>query len=109
MKRREFLRLAALGGLAARARRGGASRPHRALVVGGGLAGLAAAHELSQRGWEVIVFEARDRPGGRVRTLRAPFPDGQHAEAVALFIPSNHRVTLGFAKLFKLKLDPALP
>jgi len=109
MKRREFLGLAAFGGLAARARRSGAGSPQRVIVVGAGLAGLAAAHELRQRGWDVTVFEARDRPGGRVHTLRAPFLDGQHAEAGALFIPSNHRVTLRYAKLFNLKLDPALP
>ncbi|MET9348774.1 protoporphyrinogen/coproporphyrinogen oxidase [Streptomyces termitum] len=38
-------------------------------VVGAGLAGLAAAHELSRRGHEVRVFEAADAPGGRMRSL----------------------------------------
>ncbi len=38
----------------------------RVLVVGGGLAGLTAAHELQNQGVEVTVFEARDRVGGRV-------------------------------------------
>ena len=37
-------------------------------IVGAGLAGLAAAGELSQNGHEVVVFEASDGPGGRVRT-----------------------------------------
>lgn len=43
----------------------------RAVVIGAGLAGLAAADELVRAGAEVTVLEARDRVGGRVwsRTL----------------------------------------
>jgi (S)-6-hydroxynicotine oxidase len=40
--------------------------------VGGGLAGLAAARDLSQRGARVVLVEARERPGGRVWS--PPFP-----------------------------------
>lgn len=40
------------------------------LVLGAGVAGLAAARELERRGVEVRVLEARDRLGGRVHTLR---------------------------------------
>ncbi|MYU20740.1 NAD(P)/FAD-dependent oxidoreductase [Streptomyces sp. SID8352] len=39
-------------------------------VVGAGLAGLAAAHELRRHGHEVRVFEAAAGPGGRMRSLR---------------------------------------
>ncbi len=39
-----------------------------AVVVGGGIAGLAAAHELAERGVQVTVCEASDRLGGKVRT-----------------------------------------
>jgi monoamine oxidase len=44
------------------------SRTHEAdvVVVGGGLAGLAAARQLSAGGASVLVLEARDRVGGRV-------------------------------------------
>ena len=35
-------------------------------VVGAGLSGLAAAYELNGLGYDVIVFEARPRVGGRV-------------------------------------------
>jgi len=39
-----------------------------AIVVGAGFAGLAAADALVSAGRQVIVLEARDRPGGRVLT-----------------------------------------
>ena len=57
----------------------------KAAVVGGGLAGLAAALDLADAGHEVTVFEARPTLGGAVQTLPAregdpdPPPDnGQH-------------------------------
>jgi monoamine oxidase len=40
------------------------------LVVGAGMAGLAAARDLVDEGREVVVLEARDRMGGRVYTNR---------------------------------------
>ena len=51
------------------------------LVAGAGLAGLTAARELTIRGADVIVVDARDRVGGRVLTTRKPFIRGEHAEA----------------------------
>jgi monoamine oxidase/CRP-like cAMP-binding protein len=41
----------------------------RVLVIGAGIAGLAAARALSQLGYEVTVLEARDRIGGRCWTV----------------------------------------
>ncbi|MGE0879461.1 MAG: protoporphyrinogen oxidase [Acidimicrobiia bacterium] len=42
----------------------------RFLVIGGGIAGLAAAYELSQRepGWNITLLEASDRLGGKLKT-----------------------------------------
>src|SRR5204863_2859464 len=39
------------------------------LIIGAGVAGLAAAGKLSQAGVRVFVLEARDRIGGRVLTI----------------------------------------
>lgn len=39
----------------------------RVAVVGGGMAGLAAAHELASSGVEVVLFEGSDRIGGKLR------------------------------------------
>lgn len=42
------------------------------IVVGAGMAGLAAAERLASGGCRVTVLEARDRLGGRIHTVRAP-------------------------------------
>ncbi|QCR18114.1 protoporphyrinogen oxidase [Agrococcus sp. SGAir0287] len=39
---------------------------HEVVVIGAGVAGLVAAHDLSRRGYDVVVLEARDRVGGIV-------------------------------------------
>jgi uncharacterized protein with NAD-binding domain and iron-sulfur cluster len=44
----------------------------RVIVLGGGVAGMSAAHELVERGFEVVVFETRGEPGGKARSF--PFP-----------------------------------
>ncbi|KOX34129.1 hypothetical protein ADK67_03900 [Saccharothrix sp. NRRL B-16348] len=49
-------------------RRADADRPPGVVVVGAGMAGLAAARALRELGHEVVVLEARDRVGGRIRT-----------------------------------------
>jgi protoporphyrinogen oxidase len=52
--------------------------------VGGGLAGLGAASELAQRGFEVVLFEREERPGGRARSACEKgfrFEPGAHAIA----------------------------
>src|SRR5437667_62344 len=52
------------------------------IVVGAGLAGLAAAREIVKAGRSVMVLEARDRVGGRV--LNQPLDLGDYAEFMAV-------------------------
>jgi uncharacterized protein with NAD-binding domain and iron-sulfur cluster len=44
----------------------------RVAILGGGVAGLTAAHELAERGFDAVVLEARDIPGGKARSLPVP-------------------------------------
>ena len=39
--------------------------PARIAVIGAGIGGLSCARELARRGFDPVVFEAEDRPGGR--------------------------------------------
>jgi len=42
------------------------------VVLGGGVAGMTAAHELIERGFRVTVYEARKVPGGKARSVEVP-------------------------------------
>jgi uncharacterized protein with NAD-binding domain and iron-sulfur cluster len=42
----------------------------RVLVLGGGVGGLSAAHELVERGFQVTIVEKGDVPGGKARSVR---------------------------------------
>ena len=62
-----------------------------AVVVGAGLAGLAAARDLSSGGYDVTVLEARDRVGGR--TFDRRLADGEVVELGGQWIgPTQDRV-----------------
>jgi monoamine oxidase len=78
--------------------------PRRILVLGAGLAGLSAAYQLVRAGHDVVVLEARDRPGGRIETIRVPFQQGQTAEAGAMFVPGHHTLTIGYVGMLGLPL-----
>src|SRR5260370_42377619 len=112
MNRRAFLRetgqTLALA-LAARASAGAqAAGPNRqALVLGAGLAGLAAAYELKKAGFAVTVLEARSRPGGRVLTWRDPFADGLYAEMGAEYVDATDEYDHRYCKELGLKVMTA--
>jgi oxygen-dependent protoporphyrinogen oxidase len=39
-------------------------------IIGAGISGLALAYRLKQRGGNAVLLEARERPGGNIRTFR---------------------------------------
>ena len=43
--------------------------PAKVIVMGGGVAGMSAAHELIERGFEVVVLERRNIAGGKARSI----------------------------------------
>lgn len=63
----------------------------RVIVVGAGLAGLTAARCLRQHDVHVDLIEGGPRAGGRARTVRAPFADGQYVESGAEWVDTDHR------------------
>ena len=80
------------------------------IVVGAGLAGLAAAQELKSRGHKVTVLEARSRPGGRVSTLREPFPEGLYAEEGAAAYSESYSEALKLINKYNFEKIPwAMP
>lgn len=77
--------------------------PH-VIILGAGLAGLAAAKKLKAAQIPFTVLEARDRVGGRVFTHR---PDPNHDLTVELgaeWIGMHHTRMLDLCKEYKLKL-----
>lgn len=86
----------------------GAPRTQSVLILGAGLAGLAAGYELVKAGHRVTLLEAQLRPGGRVRTLREPFANGLYAEVGASRILSCHERVKHYAWQLGLGLLPFL-
>lgn len=74
----------------------GPSAP-KVAIVGAGIAGLAAAHRLSQEGVRADIYEASTRPGGRIMTLRDVVAPGLYTEAGGEFIDSGHKDMLRLA------------
>lgn len=62
----------------------------RVAIMGGGLAGVAAASTLSQAGFDVTVFEAKPQLGGKLASWKVDFENGESA-----------RVTHGFHAFFR--------
>lgn len=91
----------------------------KVVILGGGIAGLASAHELCKAGFECTILEARNRPGGRNWTVRSgtkvEFTDGTvqscewgnggYLNAGPARIPSIHTHLLGYCQELGVPLE----
>jgi monoamine oxidase len=73
-------------------------------IVGAGFAGLAAAYKLKRAGRSVVVLEARDRVGGRVKT--EILPDGTAINWGGTWIGEGHDRLYALAKEMGLETYP---
>lgn len=71
----------------------------RAIVVGGGIAGMTAAFRLKQGGFSVTVLEAEDHVGGRMATIER---DGFLIDTAAAILPTT------YTRMVKLISDAGL-
>ena len=112
--RREFLKRAGAAGTVAAvagplvfARPARAAAAPRIAIVGGGIAGLAAALALQDKGVSADVYESSARLGGRMHSDWQEFgtsfwAGGQQAELCGELIDSNHKTILMLAQRFRL-------
>lgn len=66
-------------------------------IIGAGIAGLCAARMLKEAGHHIVIYEASDRIGGHVYTLKAPVEQGSFLVEMGVFMfdPQGIHPTLG--------------
>jgi monoamine oxidase len=74
------------------------------VVVGAGLSGLTAARELDRAGFEVVVLEARDRPGGRTHAIEI---EGVTVDLGGEWVDEAHASILSLISDLGMELVPA--
>jgi len=60
------------------------------VIIGAGLAGLAAGYKLKNAGWKVTILDARDRIGGRVYSYSFPQNSNLVCELGAEWVGESH-------------------
>ena len=79
-------------------------RQKSCVVIGAGLAGLAAAYKLKTAGWNVTVLEARDRIGGRVFSHKDQ-RTGLVCELGAEWVGESHERIKALCRDFNIQLQ----
>jgi monoamine oxidase len=97
----------------------GAGRGVRVVILGGGIAGLVAAYEMRDLGYDCTVLEARSRPGGRNWTIRpgdkvvftdgttqqCTWDEGHYQNFGPARLPSIHPTILGYCRKLGVELQ----
>eukprot|EP00536_Pseudo-nitzschia_multiseries_P000396 jgi/Psemu1/249469/estExt_Genewise1Plus.C_50128 len=91
-------------------------RPQKIIVLGAGVSGLACSRELKQRGYEVLVVEARSRVGGRLKgetlELGADYPttlpktSSSSSASASTSTKKQERVDVGGALIHGIENNP---
>lgn len=90
------------------------------VVLGAGLSGMLAAHELRKAGYKVEILEYNNRPGGRNWSLyggdtytelggnvqKVGFAKGNYLNPGPWRIPYHHRTLLHYCREFGVALEP---
>ncbi|WP_374468559.1 flavin monoamine oxidase family protein [Phenylobacterium sp.] len=98
----------------------GARKGASVIVLGAGLAGMLAAHELEKAGYKVRILEYQGRAGGRNWSLyggdtytemggatqNVRFAKGNYLNPGPWRIPHHHRTLLHYCKAFGVALEP---
>ena len=94
----------------------------RALVIGGGIAGMNAASSLSRMGFEVILVEKKDKLGGMLNELNRIAPDMKDASSflkeivqsvekdpnIKIFLNSTLKGVKGFIGKYNIQINTDL-
>jgi monoamine oxidase len=97
----------------------GSGRGVKVVVLGGGIGGLVSAYELKKLGYDVVLLEARERPGGRNWTGRngtkvefvdgtvqtVQWEDGNYQNFGPARLPSTHSTMLGYVRELGVPLE----
>ena len=97
----------------------GSGKGIKVVILGGGIAGLVAAYELRELGYQCTVLEARERPGGRNWTVRggdkvvftdgtsqtSAWDTGNYQNVGPARLPSIHRTILGYCRKLGVELQ----
>jgi len=97
----------------------GSGKGKKVVILGAGVAGLAAAFELRKLGYTVQVLEARSFVGGRCQSARkgfslqelggeaqqCSFDDGHYINHGPWRIPLDHQSTLHYTRQFDIPLE----
>jgi monoamine oxidase len=98
----------------------GPRQGRRVLILGAGIAGMAAAYEMRRAGYEVKILELQNRTGGRCLTLRGgdrhtemggheiacDFQRGGYLNAGPWRLPVHHRAVFDYCRKLGVPLHP---